>query len=54
MGGRLLRKWLRQPLLDVAEIFRRQDHIACTHVTLQKPANIRGILSEVKDFLITY
>ncbi|MDQ3179909.1 MAG: DNA mismatch repair protein MutS, partial [Acidobacteriota bacterium] len=28
MGGRLLRKWLRQPLLDCAEIFRRQEHIA--------------------------
>ncbi|MBV9959926.1 MAG: DNA mismatch repair protein MutS, partial [Acidobacteria bacterium] len=28
MGGRLLRRWLRQPLLDVAEIIRRQEHIA--------------------------
>ncbi|MBA2341465.1 MAG: DNA mismatch repair protein MutS [Pyrinomonadaceae bacterium] len=28
MGGRLLRKWLRQPLLDIAEIVRRQEHVA--------------------------
>ncbi len=28
MGGRLLRRWLRQPLLDVAEITRRQEHVA--------------------------
>jgi DNA mismatch repair protein MutS len=28
MGGRLLRRWLRQPLLDAAEIMRRQEHVA--------------------------
>ncbi|HYO62750.1 MAG TPA: DNA mismatch repair protein MutS [Pyrinomonadaceae bacterium] len=28
MGGRRLRRWLRQPLLDVAEITRRQEHVA--------------------------
>ncbi len=28
MGGRLLRRLLRQPLLDVAEIVRRQEHVA--------------------------
>ena len=28
MGARLLRRWLRQPLLDVAEIVRRQEHVA--------------------------
>lgn len=28
MGGRLLRRWLRHPLLDVAEIVRRQEHAA--------------------------
>lgn len=27
MGGRLLRRWLRQPLLDVAEIVRRQEYV---------------------------
>src|ERR1044071_4619473 len=28
MGGRMLRRWLRQPLLDLAEIARRQEHVA--------------------------
>ncbi|HLM01873.1 MAG TPA: hypothetical protein VK400_12520, partial [Pyrinomonadaceae bacterium] len=28
MGGRLLRRWLRQPLLDTAEIYKRQEHVA--------------------------
>jgi DNA mismatch repair protein MutS len=27
MGGRLLRRWLRQPLLDTAEIYSRQEHL---------------------------
>jgi DNA mismatch repair protein MutS len=27
MGGRMLRRWLRQPLLDLAEIARRQEHV---------------------------
>jgi DNA mismatch repair protein MutS len=28
MGGRLLRRWLKQPLLDIAEITRRHEHVA--------------------------
>lgn len=28
MGGRLLRRWLRQPLMDATEIARRQEHVA--------------------------
>lgn len=28
VGARLLRNWLRQPLLDVAEIIHRQEHVA--------------------------
>ncbi|HEX3034727.1 MAG TPA: DNA mismatch repair protein MutS, partial [Thermodesulfobacteriota bacterium] len=27
MGGRLLKKWLRQPLLDIGEIIKRQDAV---------------------------
>ena len=27
MGGRRLRHWLRQPLLDLAEIARRHEHV---------------------------
>jgi DNA mismatch repair protein MutS len=28
MGGRILRRWLKQPLLDLAEITRRHEHVA--------------------------
>jgi DNA mismatch repair protein MutS len=28
MGGRLLRRWLRQPLLDMALIMQRQEHVS--------------------------
>lgn len=31
MGGRLLRRWLRQPLLELTEIMRRQEHVAWFH-----------------------
>ncbi|WP_462286226.1 hypothetical protein [Nostocoides sp.] len=31
MGGRLLRRWLNQPLLDVAAINRRLDAVQLLH-----------------------
>ncbi len=49
MGGRLLRKWLRQPLLDCAEIFRRQEYISWFVENSEERENIREILAEVKD-----
>ena len=49
MGGRLLRKWLRQPLLDCAEIYRRQEHIAWFAENADAREKIREILAEVKD-----
>lgn len=49
MGGRLLRKWLRQPLLDVAEIFRRQEHVAWFKENIGERENLRQILAEMKD-----
>ncbi|HXG83220.1 MAG TPA: DNA mismatch repair protein MutS [Pyrinomonadaceae bacterium] len=49
MGGRLLRKWLRQPLLDVAEIFLRQEHVAWFKENSAERENLRRILAEVKD-----
>ena len=49
MGGRLLRKWLRQPLLDVAEIFRRQEHIAWFKETADERKRLNLALSDVKD-----
>ncbi|MDB5098248.1 MAG: mismatch repair protein MutS [Cyanobacteria bacterium RYN_339] len=49
MGGRRLRQWLLNPLLDPAEIGRRQDAIA---ELLAQPALLRGLadkLASVRD-----
>jgi DNA mismatch repair protein MutS len=49
MGGRLLRRWLRQPLLDTTEIYRRQEHLAWFKENADGRNAIREILSQVKD-----
>jgi len=49
MGGRLLRRWLRQPLLDCAEIYRRQEHLAWFKENESEREKLREILSNVKD-----
>ncbi|MDQ6786553.1 MAG: DNA mismatch repair protein MutS, partial [Acidobacteriota bacterium] len=49
MGGRLLRKWLRQPLLDASEIFLRQENVAWFKEDSEERTNLRRILSSVKD-----
>ena len=49
MGGRLLRRWLRQPLLDVTEIFKRQEHIEWFAADQARREQIREILSDIKD-----
>lgn len=49
MGGRLLRKWLRLPLLDCAEIYRRQEHLAWFKENEKERVHLRDILSNVKD-----
>ncbi len=49
MGGRLLRRWLRQPLLDAAEIYRRQEHLAWFKDTAEARIKLREVLSDIKD-----
>ncbi len=49
MGGRLLRKWLRQPLLDCAEIYRRQEHLSWLKENSNERIKLRETLSDVKD-----
>lgn len=49
MGGRLLRRWLRQPLLDVSEIFRRQEFISWFKENRRERNSIFQTLSDVKD-----
>ena len=49
MGGRLLRRWLRQPLLNTAEIYRRQEHLAWFKENSEERQIFREILSNIKD-----
>jgi DNA mismatch repair protein MutS len=49
MGGRLLRRWLRQPLLDVTEIIRRQEHVAWFHAHTKERAELSTAFESVHD-----
>jgi DNA mismatch repair protein MutS len=49
MGGRLLRRWLRQPLLDTTEIYRRQEHLAWFKENVDERKILAHIFSEMKD-----
>lgn len=49
MGGRMLRRWLRQPLLDLAEIARRQEHVAWFIANDKERAELFASLENVHD-----
>ncbi len=49
MGGRLLRRWIRQPLLDCTEIYRRQEHLAWFKENVEERHKTRDIMSDIKD-----
>lgn len=49
MGGRLLRKWLRQPLLDTTEIYRRQEHLSWFKENKVERQQLEHIFSEIRD-----
>ncbi|HEX8189842.1 MAG TPA: DNA mismatch repair protein MutS [Pyrinomonadaceae bacterium] len=49
MGGRMLRRWLRQPLLDLAEIARRQEHVAWFVAHEKNRAELTAALENVHD-----
>ena len=49
MGGRLLRKWLGQPLLELGELIRRQDAVAFFHGRLVEREKARAVLSRISD-----
>ncbi len=49
MGGRLLKRWLRQPSVDVAEIFRRQEHLAWFYSNNKEREVLSEILEQVED-----
>jgi DNA mismatch repair protein MutS len=49
MGGRALRRWLRQPLLDVAEITRRQEHVAWFRTNAKARAELCAAFDSIHD-----
>ena len=49
MGGRMLRRWLRQPLLDLAEIARRQEHVGWFAGRERERAELFAALEGVHD-----
>lgn len=49
MGGRLLRKWLDQPLLDVKKINRRLDSVEEFYNNVLLREELRGLLGNVQD-----
>jgi DNA mismatch repair protein MutS len=49
MGGRALRRWLRQPLLDVAEITRRQEHVAWFQTNGKARAELCAAFESIHD-----
>ncbi len=49
MGGRLLRRWVKQPLLSAAEISKRQDGVQAFVQNPPTMARIKELLSSVRD-----
>ncbi|MGA9996398.1 MAG: DNA mismatch repair protein MutS [Pyrinomonadaceae bacterium] len=49
MGGRLLRRWLRQPLLDLPEITRRQEHVGWFQAQTKARSELFAALETVHD-----
>lgn len=49
MGGRLLRRWLQQPLLDVAGIVQRQEHVFWFLSNRKARAELASIFETMHD-----
>ncbi|MFZ2360694.1 MAG: DNA mismatch repair protein MutS [Anaerolineae bacterium] len=49
MGARLLRKWLHQPLLDLAQLEARLDGVQAWHDNLPARSELRDILRPIGD-----
>ncbi len=49
MGGRLLRRWLGQPLLDIAELVKRQDAVNWFYDNTLARSQVISSLGEVAD-----
>ena len=49
MGGRLLRRWLGQPLLDLGQLGGRQEAVAWFHHSALRRGRIASLLESVSD-----
>ena len=49
MGGRLLRRWVGQPLLDVARLEERLDAVSWFHRSVLRRARVSSVLDRVSD-----
>ena len=49
MGGRLLRQWIGQPLLDVDSILRRQEAVSWFHRSALRRERIVAMLESISD-----
>ncbi len=49
MGGRLLRRWTLEPLVNAPEIWARQDAVAGLFEAPELRARVRGLLAEMSD-----
>ncbi|HEX5692159.1 MAG TPA: DNA mismatch repair protein MutS, partial [Roseiflexaceae bacterium] len=49
MGGRLLRRWVSQPLLDIARLHKRQDSVAHFADDALLRADVRAQLKQIGD-----
>lgn len=49
MGGRLVRQWVNKPLLDLAEIFRRQEAVSFFFTEGMLRAELRAALKRLGD-----
>src|SRR5580765_5137166 len=49
MGGRLLRRWLRHPLLEINELRARQDSVEWFYKHEQARESVRALLENVLD-----
>ena len=49
MGGRLLRRWIGQPLLDVGEIVKRQDAVSWFHRSALRRERVTALLEDISD-----
>ena len=49
LGGRLLKRWMGQPLLDVQQLVRRQDAVAWFGLSALRRGRVTSVLASISD-----